>query len=188
MGLRVKTPDHIGRGYLGPREGERDTKGFKKSPEKRGGIGRPQRVRGESGGGSVGSKGEGHVSIEESIIRFVSRVSWIILGLTSAVAFWVQSLPFALGIAAGGLIVTVNFHLLSRTLKRAFAPGQLAGHNVILAKYYVRFVVSGAIIFVLISRHYVHPLGLFLGLSVIVASLMLGAFYAFTKLYGKEAT
>jgi hypothetical protein len=38
---------------------------------------------------------------------------------------------FALGIFFGGLLVTVNFHLLARTLRRALTPPQVASHNVV---------------------------------------------------------
>lgn len=94
---------------------------------------------------------------------------------------------FARGIIFGGLIVTVNFHLLSRTLKNALTPPQLSSHNVILVKYYIRFIASGFIIFVLISKQLVHPLGLILGLSVVVASITLATMYELTKLIFKEA-
>jgi len=57
----------------------------------------------------------------------------------------------------------------------------------VIAKYYIRFVVSGFIIFVLISRHYVNPLGLFIGLSVVVISIILGTMLEFKKLFLKEA-
>jgi len=97
------------------------------------------------------------------------------------------SLPFSLGIICGGLIVTINFHMLSRTLKNSFSPDRLASHNVILAKYYIRFVISGIIIFLLISNHIVNPIGLFIGLSVVVASIMLGTLIEFKKLFLKEA-
>lgn len=94
---------------------------------------------------------------------------------------------FARGIIFGGLIVTVNFHLLHRTLKNGLNPSQLCSHNVILAKYYVRFVISGIIIFVLISQHVVNPLGLFVGLSVVVASIMLATVLEIKNLFFKEA-
>jgi hypothetical protein len=95
---------------------------------------------------------------------------------------------FAKGIIFGGLIVTINFHLLSRTLKTALTPTHLASHNVILVKYYVRFIASGVIIFFLISRHYVDPIGLFVGLSVVVASIFLATVCETKKLFlAKEA-
>ncbi len=94
---------------------------------------------------------------------------------------------FARGIILGGLIVTVNFHLLYRTLKKAFTPGRLLSPNIILAKYYIRFIVSGLIIFILISRHIVNPIGLFIGLSVVVVSIMLATLLEIKNLFLKEA-
>lgn len=95
---------------------------------------------------------------------------------------------FAVGIICGGLIVTINFHLLYRTLKKAFRPPHIASTSVILAKYYIRFIVSGLIIFVLISEHFVHPLGLFIGLSVVVASITLATVRELAKYIFEEAT
>jgi hypothetical protein len=94
---------------------------------------------------------------------------------------------FAKGIAAGGLIVTINFHMLYRTLKKSLTPPHLTSHNVVLVKYYIRFAVSGLIIFFLISGGHVHPLGLFVGLSVVVASIFLAALCEVKKLIFKEA-
>jgi hypothetical protein len=92
-----------------------------------------------------------------------------------------------MGIIFGGLIVTVNFHLLHRTLKKALTPPHLASFSVVLSKYYMRFIVSALVIFILISRHYVDPGGLIIGLSVVVASIILATIFEFKKLIFKEA-
>ena len=84
--------------------------------------------------------------------------------------------------------MTVNFHLLARTLKNALTPPHLSSHNVVLIKYYIRFIVSGFIIFVLISKHIVNPLGLFIGLSVVVASIVVATVCELKNLILKEAT
>ena len=107
--------------------------------------------------------------------------------MVSLIGFLVLSPEFALGIVCGGLIVTINFHLLYRTLKKALTPPHLASHNVVIAKYYIRFLISGIIIFLLISKHVVNPLGLFIGLSVVVVSIVLATAMEFTKLFSKEA-
>lgn len=94
---------------------------------------------------------------------------------------------FALGIFCGALLVTVNFHLLARTLRRALTPPRLASHNLVLAKYYLRFLVSGFIIFLLIAGRVVHPVGLVIGLSVVVMSILLATMRELKKLIFKEA-
>jgi hypothetical protein len=111
----------------------------------------------------------------------------VLLSIASIVGLLIATPDFAKGIIFGGLIVTINFHMLYRTLKKAFRPPNLSSYNVILAKYYLRFIVSGSIIFVLISKHYVNPIGLFIGLSVVVASIMLATICEIKKLFFEEA-
>jgi hypothetical protein len=127
------------------------------------------------------------VVIEQRLIKFITITNWILFSIVSIAGFLITAPNFAKGIIFGGLIVTINFHMLYRTLKKAFRPPHLASHNIILAKYYLRFIVSGFIIFVLISNHYVNPIGLFIGLSVVVASIMLAAMCEVKKLFFEEA-
>lgn len=126
--------------------------------------------------------------IEQRLIKFITITNWILFSIVSIVGFLITTPNFAKGIIFGGLIVTINFHMLSRTLKNAFRTPHSASHNVILGKYYLRFIVSGFIIFLLISKHYVDPIGLFIGLSVVVASIMLATICEVKKLFFKEAT
>ncbi len=127
------------------------------------------------------------MKIEKRLIRFITLTNWVILSVAGIAGFALTSTAFAKGIILGGLIVTINFHLLSRTLHRSLTPPYLASPHVILAKYYIRFIISGVIIFFLITRQVVNPLGLIVGLSVVVVSMMLAAFLEMTKLSTKEA-
>jgi hypothetical protein len=122
------------------------------------------------------------------ILQFVTRANWILFGASSLIGFLAAPPAFARGIVFGGLIVTINFHLLARTLKKALTPPHLASPNSVLAKYYIRFIASGFIIFVLIAGHFVNPIGLVLGLSVVVASIILATLSELKKLIFKEAT
>jgi hypothetical protein len=127
------------------------------------------------------------VNIQERLLKFVTRSNWILFVAASTFGLLFCQAGFASGIIFGGLIVTINFHLLSRTLRKALTPPRLTSHNVVLAKYYLRFFVSGLILFILISRGYVEPLGLFVGLSVVVASIMLATLIEVKNLIFKEA-
>ena len=127
------------------------------------------------------------MDIQKRILSFITCANWIIFAAALLVGLLAFQRDFALGILAGGLIVTVNFHLLARTLKKSLTPPHLVSHNVIIAKYYVRFIASGVIIFFLISGHYVDPLGLFVGLSVVVASIVLATVRELKNLIFKEA-
>ncbi|MGD2098646.1 MAG: ATP synthase subunit I [Desulfobacterales bacterium] len=127
------------------------------------------------------------MDIQQRIIHFVTRSNWVLFAMTSIAGFIVFSRSVALGIVFGGLLVTVNFHLLAKTLKKALTPPHLASHNVVLAKYYLRFLISGFIIFLLIAGHVVHPVGLVIGLSVVVFSIILATICEVKKLLFKEA-
>lgn len=128
------------------------------------------------------------MEIQQRLLKFVTHSNWILFSVASIIGLVLLPPDFARGIIFGGLIVTINFHLLYRTLKKALRPSRLSSYRVVLAKYYIRFLISGLIIFVLISGHYVDPLGLFIGLSVVVASIMIATMCELTKHIFKEAT
>lgn len=125
------------------------------------------------------------------LIDFIARANWLILLIGGFTGWVIAPVKIALGITLGGLIVAVNFHLLNRTLKNMFRPevvlerGRFVVGNV-LVKYYIRFAVSALIIFLLISKQVVHPLGLLAGLSVVVASIFTAVAIEISKLF-KEA-
>ncbi|MCP3924769.1 MAG: ATP synthase subunit I [Desulfobacterales bacterium] len=125
--------------------------------------------------------------IQNRIVSFVTKANWLIFAVASVLSLIILSYEFATGVVAGGLLVTINFHLLYRTLKKAVVPKKFTGHGTIIFKYYVRFVISGLIIFGLMSGRLVDPIGLILGLSIVVASMMAATVFEVTKLIFKEA-
>ena len=125
--------------------------------------------------------------IERRLLRFITFTNWILFCTVSIGGFVLASGRFAWGIVAGGLIVTVNFHLLYRSLKQALTPPHLANTRVVLGKYYIRFLLSAVIIYVLIADHYVSPLGLIIGLSVVVTSIFIATLNEIRKIIFKEA-
>jgi hypothetical protein len=126
------------------------------------------------------------------VVDMVTKSNWLLLVMVAMVTVMTTSTPFYLGVLAGGLIVAVNFHLLKRTIEKDIRPETVMGKGRslvgrVLIKYYIRFAVSGILIFLLISNHMVHPLGLLTGLSVVVASVFLVTVLVVTRLYFKEA-
>jgi len=125
--------------------------------------------------------------VQNRLITFVKRANWILFAAACIAGFLLTPPAFARGIVFGGLIVTINFHLLARTLKSALTPPHLSPIRVVIAKYYVRFIISGFIIFILLAWQFVDPLGLIIGLSVVVASILIATVREFKKLILKEA-
>lgn len=124
---------------------------------------------------------------QQRILKFVSYSNWLLLVVASAIGFSHFSFQVGLGIAAGGLIVTINFHLLAKTLKKAFTPPHIASVKGVIVKYYIRFILTAIIIFMLMISKHVDPLGLVVGLSVVVASMMFAALNEVRQLITKEA-
>lgn len=124
---------------------------------------------------------------QQRILKFVTLTNWYLTLGASGLALLFGPLDFTLGVLSGGLIVTLNFHLLARTLKKALTPPHPAAPATVIIKFYLRFALSGLMIFILISRHYVNPFGLFFGLSVVVASIFLATLCELKKLILKEA-
>jgi len=127
------------------------------------------------------------INIQDRLLRFVLRSNWILFGAASILGVSLASLPITKGIVCGGLIVSVNFHLMYRTLKKGLAPPHLSSHAALMVKSYVRFLIGGTLVFILISKGYVHPLGLLVGLSIVVASILGATLYELKRIIFREA-
>jgi nicotinamide riboside transporter PnuC len=127
------------------------------------------------------------VKTQQRILKFVSNCNWLLLVVASIVGFSTFAPPVGIGIAAGGLIVTINFHLLYRTLKKALTPPHIASVKGVIVKYYIRFIITAVIIFFLMASKYVDPFGLIAGLSVVVASLFFATLNELRQFMTKEA-
>lgn len=125
--------------------------------------------------------------VQGRLLRFMTITNWVVLFTSALCGFVLAQGDFAWGIVAGGLIVTVNFHLLYRSLTKSLRPPYVSNTKVVLGKYYVRFVVSGAVIFVLIKYHWVSPLGLVIGVSVVVTSFFITTLNEVRRILFKEA-
>ncbi len=127
--------------------------------------------------------------VQERIITFIVWSNWIIFAALTGIGILIPASTAQMaGLLAGGLIATVNFHLLYRGLRRSLIEPEKPSHTSrILGKYYIRFIISGIIIFILISKNFVHPIGLLIGLSIVVASIFLATIREVAKLINKEA-
>lgn len=113
--------------------------------------------------------------IERRLLRFISCTNWVLFGVATLLSFALAPTGFASGVLVGGIIVTTNFHLLYRSLRQALTPPHQTNVQVVLGKYYIRFLVSAVVIFIFIAEQLVNPLGLVIGLSVVVASIIIAA-------------
>lgn len=110
-------------------------------------------------------------------------VTFVVLSLGALIFAPTQS---ALSVMVGGAIALINFRLLERSINRSLMPQMAQKRPVLgkaLLKYYIRFAATALAIIILVRQGLVEPLGLLVGLSVVVVTIfMWGALHA-RKLY-----
>ena len=127
------------------------------------------------------------MNTQQRIIHFITYANWVLLLVVTVLGFVNFSLQMGLGILAGGLVVTVNFHLLAKTLRKALTPPHMASVKAVLFKYYIRFVITAVIIYFLMAIPQVDPVGLIIGSSIVVASMMCATLNELRQFIMKEA-
>ena len=90
----------------------------------------------------------------------------------------------------GGIITIINFDVLQRNIRRAFPSnnGAKVKKIFVIGAFYLRFLALGAVIYFLLRLGWVNPIGLTVGLSTVVFSIIsFGIHNAFKSVTG-EAT
>ena len=115
--------------------------------------------------------------------------NWIILLILALFSFFFMNPSFTLGLILGGLIIITNFSVLQHTILRGFSPdgAMQAKKASIIAKYYLRLAVMGILIYILIRQQWVHPVGLTVGLSIVVVSIICLGIHMIWKTSSQEA-
>jgi hypothetical protein len=126
---------------------------------------------------------------EVDLVRNLWLGNLITFAVLSLGAFILAPLQSAISVAIGGAIALLNFRLLERSIFRSLMPQMVEKRPVLgkaLLKYYIRFAATAVVIILLVRQGVVEPLGLLVGLSVVVVTIFIwGALHA-RKLY-KEA-
>ena len=126
----------------------------------------------------------------EKTYKDLKRLNWFSLFIMSLISYFLLSPSFTLGIILGGFIIIANFKVLQHTIRRGFSSQGVmnASKFIIIVKYYLRLLALGVVICYLIKRGWVDPVGLAVGLSTVVISIVsFGIKTAFKTVTG-EAT
>ena len=107
--------------------------------------------------------------------------NWIVLAVLFLLSLFFTPWKFTLGILVGGFISIVNFHWLGRNLIAVFR--NLSGNvrGMVMVKYYIRFIITGVVLYLLISANTVNVIGLLLGLSVVVINIIVTLIISLSK-------
>jgi hypothetical protein len=99
--------------------------------------------------------------------------NWIALGVLLLVSAPLAPKLFTLGILCGGVLSIVNYYWMYRSLKKAFFHVSDRTKSFLIVRYYIRFVITGIILFLLITKTPISVFGLILGLSVVVINIFI---------------
>jgi hypothetical protein len=101
-------------------------------------------------------------------------LNWFSLLIMSLISFIFLSRSLTLGIILGGFIVIANFWVFQRSIRRGFrAEGTMRTTSfLVVTKFFLRLSVLAIIIAVLVKCRWIDPVGLALGLSTVVISIV----------------
>ena len=112
---------------------------------------------------------------EEQLLRRIEVVNDILMGLLPIGAWVLVSAKTALGVFLGAAIVTLSFRVLKWQLNKALrTPGKLPQKGRVFASYYLRYVGTLFLVFVVMYYGWADPIAFLIGLSVVVLSIVVG--------------
>jgi ATP synthase I chain len=118
---------------------------------------------------------------KDPLQRKIEIVNWIILGVVFFISLIFASFKFSLGVLLGGFICIVNFYWMQRDLRIIFEKAAVNPKGAIMFKYFIRLTISAVILYFLISAGTVNVIGLIIGLSVVMISIVLTVILTLTK-------
>jgi F0F1-type ATP synthase assembly protein I len=114
----------------------------------------------------------------EKLLQRIELASATLLLVFAAAALVWFSLKCATGVLLGGGIVILSFQVLKWQLRRALmVPGKLPSKAGLFVGYYIRFLATLFLVFLVLYLGLATPFPFLVGLSVMVLSMILvGAF------------
>ena len=118
---------------------------------------------------------------KDPLQKRLELTNWIVLAVFLSLSAIFLSNRFTLGILLGGLISILNFHWLYHNLKNVFQSLTERAKSSIMAKYYLRFILTAVLLFIIITKDLVHVFGLLIGLSIVVINIVMTTLMMISK-------
>lgn len=109
---------------------------------------------------------------DEQLLGDIARRNWIILACLLLLSLPWRSTAVTLGVLSGGLLAIVGYLWLHSSLKRMLAEPTRRSAKGFQVSYIIRLGALAAALFLLIALAKVHPVGLAVGLSVVVINIL----------------
>ena len=126
----------------------------------------------------------------EIVYKDLRKLNWIVLLILSSFSHLMMSPSLTIGVILGGFIIIANFRIFQHTIRRAFSSEGVmtVSKMMVILKYYFRLLGLGVILYVLITKGWVDPIGLVIGLSTVVISIVSFGINRTLRIYIREAT
>jgi ATP synthase I chain len=125
----------------------------------------------------------------ERLQNFLRTMNWVVLLMLSSFGYFLMSPFWTAGVLSGGLLAIANFSVLQHTVRRAFSSEGIhqGARFSIVGKYYLRLLALGVILYLLITQGWIDPVGLVVGLSTVMVSIIALAIHVVLRTRTKEA-
>ena len=117
-----------------------------------------------------------------SMPKDVQRFNWLLLAILTAGAWYLFSWKISQSVLIGGLLANTSFYMLRKDIARFMANFSQAGMNwkavkqlekvKFFLKFYGRLIVLAVVLYFLITRVSIDVIGLVVGLSTIMLSVI----------------
>jgi chromate transport protein ChrA len=111
-------------------------------------------------------------TVKDPLQKKLETRNWIGLGLLLILSLLFTPWNFTLGILLGGLISIANYYWLYLSLRKAFQQLSDSTKMTVMVKYYIRFAVTGVVLYLVITETPANVIGLLVGLSVVVINIV----------------
>ncbi len=114
---------------------------------------------------------------EENLFPVIIKGSLALTAVLTLAGFALFSVKTGLGILAGGIIATVNFTWMRNVLQRILGLLPAKPNLYAQMRFVARIAVTGLILYLLIISGWFSLIGLLVGLSVIIATIIALSLY-----------
>ena len=109
-------------------------------------------------------------------VHLVERLAAVLVVVATTLASLMGSFSIALGIAAGGLLATINFYALRVLLTALIASDHPKRQALLTAILLVKFALMGSLLYFAATWLPLRPVGMLIGVTIVVFSILVEGF------------
>jgi hypothetical protein len=134
---------------------------------------------------------------ENFMLNSIMKFSLLALTVFTAAGWYLYNWDIAQSIIAGGILANGSFYLLKRDIEQVISRVSVAGSSFkgvknmekvrFFIKFYARLVILGLLLFVLATKVHINMIGLVMGLSTVMLSVVVVALSKSRMTYSVQA-